>query len=61
MPDDWMGDVCGVEPLPALDPAPGLARLEALATAVEAAESAEAGVLAVALTIDLRRQRRSGR
>lgn len=48
MPDDWMGDVCGVEPQPALDPAPGLARLEVLATAVEGADSSEAGVLALA-------------
>lgn len=48
MSDDWLNEVCGLEPPTPPDPGPGLARLEALAVGVEGAETQEAAVLLVA-------------
>ncbi len=48
MADEWLPGICGVEAQPAPDPAPGLARLEALVAAVEGAAGQEDAVRAVA-------------
>lgn len=48
MSDEWLSEVCGLEPPVPPDPALGMARLEALAAVVAGAETNAAAVLAVA-------------